>query len=65
MLVVVVLLFASTVAVPALQSVVFDGADDLPFGLDAGRGDLCRRRSCSASFALFALLCLVYRLVPN
>src|SRR3954467_1477213 len=64
MLVVVVALFASTVAVPALQSAVVRGADKLPFGLDAGRSTYAITLVLSV-LALFALLCLVYRVVPN
>src|SRR3954452_17459881 len=64
MLVVVVALFASTVAVPALQSVVFEGADQLPFGLNAGRATYVVTLVLGM-VALFAILCLVYRVVPN
>src|SRR4051794_38409834 len=60
MLVVVVALFASTVAVPALQSVVFEGADQLPFGLNAGRATYVVTLVVGV-VALFAILCLVYR----
>jgi membrane protein len=64
MLVVVIALFASTVAVPALQSAVVSGADNLPFGLDAGRTTYAITLVTSV-VALFALLCLIYRVVPN
>ena len=64
MLVVVVLLFAATVTLPALQSVVVKGADNLPFGLDAGRATYAATLVLSI-VALFAILCLVYRAVPN
>ena len=64
MLVVVIALFASTVAVPALQSAVFDGADELPFGLDAG-GTTYAFTLALGVLSLFAILCLVYRAVPN
>jgi len=64
MLLVVVALFASTVSVPALQSVVFQGADNLPFGLDAGRATYAVTLVLGV-VALFAILCLVYRVVPN
>ncbi len=64
MLLVVVALFASTVALPALQSVVVEGSDKLPFGLDAGRTTYGVTLVLSI-VALFGLLCLVYRVVPN
>src|SRR3954471_21345850 len=64
MLVVVGALFASTVAVPALQSVVFDGADELPFGLNAGRATYVATLMVGV-VALSAILCLIYRVVPN
>jgi membrane protein len=64
MLVVVIALFASTVALPALQSAVVEGADKLPFGLDAGRTTYAITLVLSV-VGLFAILCLVYRVVPN
>ena len=64
MLVLVIALFASTVALPALQSVVFEGADNLPFGLDAGRATYVATLVLG-TIGLFAILALVYRLVPN
>jgi membrane protein len=64
MLVVVVALFASTVALPALQSAVVKGTDSLPFGLDAGRATYAITL-VAGTLALFAILCLIYRVVPN
>jgi YihY family inner membrane protein len=64
MLLVVVLLFASTVAVPALQSAALNGAEDLPFGLDAGRATYVLSLVVGV-VVLFAVLCLIYRVVPN
>src|SRR5436190_10975022 len=64
MLVLVVALFASTVALPVLQSAVVKGADNLPFGLDAARSVYAITLGLG-TVALFAILCLVYRLVSN
>lgn len=64
MLVVVILLFAATVAVPAAQSVVVKGAQDLPFGLDTGRVVYAIGLGASI-LVLFVALAVVYRVVPN
>ncbi|MDX6666165.1 MAG: rane protein [Solirubrobacteraceae bacterium] len=64
MLVVVLALFAATVALPALQSIVVDGADSLPFGLNAKRTVYVVTLVASITM-LFAILALIYRVVPN
>lgn len=65
MLVVVLLLMAATVAVPALQSILKAGASDLPFDL-ARVTDLVYVLSLIGSLALlFACLCVIYARVPN
>ncbi len=64
MLVVVVAFFASTVAVPVLQSAVVEGTDQLPFGLDADRTTYVMSLVLGLVL-LFAILCVVYRVVPN
>ncbi len=64
MLLVVVALFASTVGLPALQSAVVRGADRLPFGLAAPRTTYALTLLIEL-VALFAILALVYRAVPN
>ncbi|MCW2991354.1 MAG: ribonuclease [Solirubrobacterales bacterium] len=64
MLLVVLVLFAATVAVPAVQSAVADGARDLPFGLSAS--SVVYAFTLAATVAvLFCALAVVYRLVPN
>jgi YihY family inner membrane protein len=65
MLVVVLLFMAATVLVPAAQSVLVEGAQDLPFGL-GDFGPLVYAVTLSASLALlFAVLCVIYWSVPN
>src|SRR5437763_753336 len=65
MLVVVLLLMAATVAVPALQSLLTSGKHDLPFGLSSV-GPLVYALGLVAGLALlFAVLCLIYWAVPN
>ncbi|MFL5845427.1 MAG: YihY/virulence factor BrkB family protein [Solirubrobacteraceae bacterium] len=64
MLLVVLVLFAATVGVPAAQSAVAEGASDLPFGLSAS--SVVYAVTLAATVAvLFGALCVVYRLVPN
>lgn len=65
MLVVVLLFIAATVAVPALQSLLVAGSEDLPFGL----GDI-EVVVFAASLAIgvaiiFTILCAIYWTVPN
>lgn len=64
MLVVVLLLFAATVAVPAAQSLVAQGADDLPFGLSASSAVYAFTLVASVVI-LFSALVLIYKVVPN
>jgi YihY family inner membrane protein len=65
MLVVVLLLMAATVAVPALQSLLLSGARDLPFGLSNVRGLVYAVSLVAAGALLFSILCIVYVAVPN
>jgi len=64
MLVVVLALFAATVALPAIQSVVVDGADQLPFGLAGKRAVYVASLGISVA-VLFATLTMIYNVVPN
>jgi membrane protein len=64
MLVVVLVLFAATVALPAIQSVVVEGADKLPFGLSARRTVYVVTLGVSVG-VLFCVLAAIYRVVPN
>ncbi|MEA2448504.1 MAG: rane protein, partial [Thermoleophilaceae bacterium] len=65
MLVVVLAFMALTVLVPAAQSVLAEGAQDLPFGL-GGIGPLVYAITLSASLGvLFGVLCVIYWSVPN
>ncbi len=65
MLVVVLLFMAATVAVPALQSVLVSGADDLPLGLSEVDGLIYALTLAAGLMLLFAVLCLIYWAVPN
>lgn len=65
MLVVVLLLMAATVAVPTVQAILVNGADDLPFGLDEVRGLVFGVTLAAGLLVLFGILCLVYWTVPN
>lgn len=64
MLVVVLALFAATVALPALQSAVVSGANELPFGLGARRTVYAFTLVASVGI-LFGALVTIYRVVPN
>ena len=64
MLVVVLVLFALTIALPAIQSAVFQGASDLPFGLGA-KGVVSTVTLALTLVFLFGTLVLIYRAVPN
>lgn len=64
MLLVVLVLFAATVAVPAAQSLVTRSAEDLPFGLDAPSVVYAFTLAVTI-VVLFGTLVLVYRVVPN
>jgi YihY family inner membrane protein len=65
MLVVVLLFMAATVAVPALQSVLVSGADDLPLGLSKVDGLIYALTLVAGLMLLFGVLCLIYWAVPN
>jgi len=56
---------AATVAVPALQSVLVSGADDLPFGLSDVHGVIYAGSLVAGLLILFGILCIVYWSVPN
>jgi membrane protein len=64
MLLVVLILFAATVAVPAAQSAVAQGASDLPFGLSASSAVYAFTLAATV-VVLFGALALIYRVVPN
>ena len=65
MLIVVLLFMAATVVVPAVQSFLIAGRANLPFGLDKV-GALVYVGTLAAGLAvLFAIFCLIYRVVPN
>ncbi len=65
MLVVVLLLMAATVAVPALQSLLQSSTEDLPLGL-SDVPDLVYWLSLAAGLLLlFTILCVIYWTVPN
>ena len=65
MLVVVLLLMAATVAVPTVQSILVQGREDLPLGLDEVRGVVYAVTLVAGLLILFAILCVVYWSVPN
>jgi membrane protein len=65
MLVVVLLLMAATVTVPAVQSLLLSSARDLPFGLSKVRGLVYAGSLIGGLVLLFAILCLIYWTVPN
>jgi membrane protein len=64
MLFVVLVLFAATIGVPAAQSLVADGANDLPFGLSASTAVYVFTLIATV-VVLFAVLTLIYKVVPN
>jgi YihY family inner membrane protein len=65
MLVVVLALMATTVLVPAAQSVLVKGATGLPFGLRDAPAVVFVVTLIASLTLLFALLCVVYWTVPN
>jgi membrane protein len=65
MLVVVLLFMAATVVVPAVQSFLIAGKDNLPFGLDEVGALVYVGTLVLGLIVLFGILCLVYRAVPN
>jgi YihY family inner membrane protein len=65
MLVVVLLFMAATVVVPAVQSFLIAGKENLPFGLDKVGGLVYVATLVLGLAVLFAIFCLIYRAVPN
>jgi membrane protein len=65
MLVVVLLFFAATIAVPTLQSILAEGATRLPFGLADVDLVVFAATLAAGLVLLFAILCLIYWTVPN
>jgi membrane protein len=65
MFVIVLLLIVASVAVPALQGLVFSGAEDLPFGLSGVRGLIFALTLAGGVLGLFIALCAAYKLVPK
>jgi membrane protein len=65
MLVVVLLLMAATVAVPTVQSILVNGRQDLPLGLDEVKGVVYGATLAAGLLLLFVVLCVVYWSVPN
>jgi len=65
MLVVVLLFMAATVAVPTIQSVLVNGADDLPLGLAEVNGLFFVVSLAAGLLLLFGVLSLIYWAVPN
>ena len=64
MLGLVLLFFAATVAMPALQSLLFSHRDDLPFGL-SDRDALYTFTLGAGMVINFVALAVIYRTVPN
>jgi membrane protein len=65
MLAVVLLFMAATVVVPAVQSFLIAGKDNLPFGLDKIGALIYVATLVLGLGVLFGILCLIYRAVPN
>lgn len=65
MLVVVLLFIAATVAVPALQSLLVGGSEDLPFGLGEVEAFVFAASLAIGIAIIFAILCAIYWTVPN
>jgi uncharacterized BrkB/YihY/UPF0761 family membrane protein len=65
MLVVVLVLIAASVAVPAFQAVLVNGAKNLPFGLDKVQGLVYGLSVLISLVVLFVALCMTYFLVPK
>jgi YihY family inner membrane protein len=65
MLGVSLLFMLATVAVPALQSLLVAGAENLPFGLSEVRGIVFVLTLIAGLLLLFGCLCLIYWVVPN
>jgi membrane protein len=65
MLIVVLLFALATVAVPALQSFLIAGAENLPFGLSDVPGLLFGVTLAAGLLLLFGCLCVIYLAVPK
>src|SRR3977135_3360062 len=65
MLVVAMVFIAATIAVPALQRIIVRGAKQFPFGLNHVRGLVFTLTLAAGLVLVFAILCLIYRAVPN
>ncbi len=65
MLVVVLVFMAATVAIPALQSILVQGASNLPFGLGNVRTAVIVVSLVIGVAVVFAVLCVTYSTVPN
>jgi len=65
MFVVVLLFIVATVMVPALQSLLITGADDLPFGLSEVEGLIYGVTLAAGVAVLLVALCATYMLVPS
>jgi membrane protein len=65
MLAVVLVFFVASVSIPALQSFVLGGTEDLPFGLGDVRGIVYGVSLAGGLALLFGILCLVYWRVPR
>jgi YihY family inner membrane protein len=65
MFVVVLLFIVATVSVPALQSLLVTGTDDLPFGLSEVQGLVYGITLAAGVAVLFVALCATYMLVPS
>ena len=65
MLIVVLAFMAATVVVPTVQSFLVAGKQNLPFGLDEVGGLVYAATLLLGVLALFGVLCVIYRAVPN
>jgi membrane protein len=65
MLVVALLFMAATVAVPTLQSILVDGASELPFGLSGVDGIVFGLSLVAGLSLIFGILCVIYWRVPS
>ena len=65
MLVVVLLFFGATVAVPTLQGLLVTASEDLPLGLDQVRGLIAAVSLAAGLLLLFVVMCLIYWRVPR
>jgi membrane protein len=65
MLVVVLLFMSATVVVPTVQSILYNGASDLPLGLAQVRTVIFVLTLMASLVLLFGVLCVIYWAVPN